>query len=134
MKKSYFTRLLIYTSIFFFFTSAFEVFSQIPSDNNLPLITGNSENLSIRNIEDFTKYLYSKVEYPKKARKIGIEGTVIIQFKVDENGYVKDVKCLKGIGMGCDEEVLRAAINSPQWQLTDEIANEYTTAIKFKLK
>ncbi len=134
MKKFSPIQFLTYTLIFFFFISSSQLFSQIPSDNNLPSITENSEDLIIKNIEDFTKYLYSKVEYPKKARKIGIEGTVIIQFKVDEKGYVKDVKLLKGIGMGCDEEVLRAAINSPQWQLIDEIANEYTTSIKFKLK
>ena len=51
--------------------------------------------------------LYSEIDYPEIARKAGIEGTVIVQFIVNENGEVENPFIYRGIGGGCDEEVLR---------------------------
>jgi protein TonB len=51
--------------------------------------------------------LREKVEYPEMARKAGVEGQVIVQFIVDEEGNVTDPQVLRGIGAGCDEEALR---------------------------
>lgn len=51
--------------------------------------------------------LRSKVEYPEMARKAGVEGQVIVQFIVDEEGNVTQPQVLRGIGAGCDQEALR---------------------------
>jgi len=51
--------------------------------------------------------LQKKINYPERARKAGIEGRVIVQFVVNEQGKVTDAKVLRGIGGGCDEEALR---------------------------
>ena len=53
------------------------------------------------------KALEAQLKYPIIARRAGIEGRVIIQFVVDEQGRVVDPQILKGIGGGCDEEALR---------------------------
>lgn len=45
--------------------------------------------------------------YPVKAQTFQIEGRVIAQFLLDEKGKVKDLEIVKGLGYGCDEEVLR---------------------------
>ncbi len=42
------------------------------------------------------------------AKKAGIEGRVILQFIVDEQGRVTKPKVIRGIGGRCDEEALRA--------------------------
>ncbi len=51
--------------------------------------------------------LASKVKYPKPARQAGIEGRVIVQFIVNEEGKVENPKVIRGIGGGADEEALR---------------------------
>ncbi len=53
------------------------------------------------------KGLYEKLEYPDMARKAGIEGMVIVQFIVNEEGNIENPRVLRGIGGGCDEEALR---------------------------
>lgn len=51
--------------------------------------------------------LASKVTYPEPARQAGIEGRVIVQFIVNEEGKVENPKVIRGIGGGADEEALR---------------------------
>jgi TonB family protein len=51
--------------------------------------------------------LQRKVRYPELARRAGVEGRVILQFTVDEQGRVTDPRIIRGIGAGCDEEALR---------------------------
>ena len=48
-----------------------------------------------------------KIRYPEIARQAGVEGRVIIQFIVDENGNVTEPAIVRGIGAACDEEALR---------------------------
>lgn len=52
--------------------------------------------------------LLSRVKYPEKARKYNTEGRVLIVFIVKKDGNPTNLKVLKGIGNGCDEEALRA--------------------------
>lgn len=51
--------------------------------------------------------LQSKIHYPELARKAGIEGSVYVEFYVDEQGNVRNAHVVRGIGGGCDEEALR---------------------------
>lgn len=51
--------------------------------------------------------LQQKINYPKMAKKAGVEGRVFIQFIVDKNGQVTEPHVLRGIGAGCDQEALR---------------------------
>ncbi len=52
--------------------------------------------------------IHRAVRYPALAKKAGIEGRVIVQFVVDEQGRVVDPVVVQGIGAGCDEEAIRA--------------------------
>ena len=49
-----------------------------------------------------------EIQYPVIAKRAGIEGRVILQFIVDEQGRLTEPKVVRGIGGGCDEEALRA--------------------------
>jgi len=51
--------------------------------------------------------IIKKVEYPRIARSAGLEGKVIALAYVNESGGVDDVKIIKGLGGGCNEEVER---------------------------
>lgn len=50
---------------------------------------------------------YAQITYPKVAKIAGIEGRVVVQFVVDKEGNVTKPEVIRGIGGGCDEEVLR---------------------------
>lgn len=60
-------------------------------------------------------YLNSELRYPSIARSANIQGTVWIEFLVNKKGEISDVKLLRGIGGGCDEEALRVVLQMPQW-------------------
>src|SRR5688572_4773267 len=53
------------------------------------------------------KFIADHLVYPDSARINGIQGQVIAQFVVDIDSLTKEVKIVRGIGSGCDEEVLR---------------------------
>jgi periplasmic protein TonB len=55
-------------------------------------------------------------KYPKEARKNKIEGKVIVQFVINEDGTCTDFEVVKGIGYGCDEAALEAFKKMPKWK------------------
>jgi periplasmic protein TonB len=63
----------------------------------------------------FYKFIAQNLQYPKLARKKGIEGKVYVQFVVERDGTISDVAVLIGIGGGCDEEAVRVVSMSPKW-------------------
>jgi periplasmic protein TonB len=66
-------------------------------------------------MEGFYKFVNSRLRYPAQARRMNIEGRVFIEFVVDKDGTITDVKAIKGIGAGCDEEAIRVVESSPPW-------------------
>ncbi len=66
-------------------------------------------------MDGWNSYLAQNLKYPKAAREAKVEGTVVIAFVVLENGEISTPEILRGIGKGCDEEVLRLVKESPKW-------------------
>jgi len=52
-------------------------------------------------------YLSKNIKYPVPAKENRIEGRVFIQFIVEKDGQVSNYEILRGVGVGCDKEVLR---------------------------
>lgn len=63
----------------------------------------------------FFSYIQQNLTYPAQAKEQGIEGKVFIEFVVAKDGSLEDVKAVKGIGGGCDEEALRVLKSAPDW-------------------
>lgn len=61
------------------------------------------------------KYLKQNIVYPEIAKKYGISGTVYLKFIINTKGKVTNVKVVKGIGAGCDEEAIRVVRSLPDW-------------------
>lgn len=57
--------------------------------------------------EGFYKLLSKNMKYPKVARRNTTQGKVFIEFTVGKSGEVTNMKVIKGIGDGCDEEAMR---------------------------
>lgn len=66
-------------------------------------------------MEEFPKWVYSRLSYPDEARKAGIAGRVYVQFKINGDGSVSDVSVLKGAHELLDNEVVRVVSQSPDW-------------------
>ncbi len=64
---------------------------------------------------EFYKFISKNLKYPAHARRIGIQGKVFAYFVVDKDGSLSDISIAKGIGAGCDEEVMRILSISPKW-------------------
>ena len=88
-------------------------------------------------MQAFYKYVGEKIKYPAQARRMGIEGRVFVEFVINKDGSLSDVKAIKGIGAGCDEEAVRIVQSSPSWnpgkQRGKAVKQRYTLPIIFKL-
>ncbi len=88
-------------------------------------------------MDAFYKYVAKKLKYPKQAKRMGIQGRVFVQFVVDKTGKLTDVKTVKGIGGGCDEEAERVLRESVRWapakQRGKKVKVRMNIPIQFKL-
>ncbi|WP_316781144.1 energy transducer TonB [Pedobacter antarcticus] len=87
--------------------------------------------------EGWTKFIRRNLRYPAAAQEQDIQGKVFISFVVETDGSVTDVKILKGIGGGCDEEAMRVIRKSPKWtpgrQYNQSVRVRYTMPLSFTL-
>jgi len=65
--------------------------------------------------EDIQHFFQENINYPEEAIKKRVTGTVFVTFIVNKDGTITNIKILKGIGAGCDEEVLRVVKMMPKW-------------------
>lgn len=80
--------------------------------------------------------IVKKITYPEMAIKTRTEGKVYVLAFINENGDVDDVKVVKGIGAGCDEETIKAVKKTKFTPGVDKGVNVKTKlalAIQFKI-
>ena len=65
---------------------------------------------------DFKNYLANSVKYPRQAIESKTEGKVTVRFTVEPTGQLTDFEVVKGIGSGCEEELIRAIQQGPYWK------------------
>jgi len=84
------------------------------------------------------EYLGKNIKYPQIARESGIQGRVFVNFVVEPDGSVSNVKVLRGIGGGCDEEAIRVVKSMPKWKAGKQrgkaVRVSYTLPVVFKLQ
>lgn len=78
-----------------------------------------------------SKYLTAHLQYPKAAIDAKIEGKVFTAFVVTKEGRLEDVKVMKGLGYGLDEEALRVIHGMPRWK--PGRMREEPTSVKYNL-
>lgn len=65
--------------------------------------------------EGLKEFLLSEIEYPKLAIEKSVEGTVVIEFIVETNGFVTGAHVKQPLGAGCSEEAMRLILKT-RWQ------------------
>ncbi|MEO6149318.1 MAG: TonB family protein [Mucilaginibacter sp.] len=88
--------------------------------------------------QEFMRFIAHNIRYPARARENTITGRVFGTFVVEPNGSLSDVKITKGIGYGCDEEVVRVIRLSPKWkpgiQNGRPVRVQYNVPVTFNLE
>lgn len=70
-----------------------------------------------KSLGQFRRYLQKKIEYPEEAKKQQIEGRAFVQFVVNPQGQVEQVKVVRSSGhQVLDNEAIRVIKNSPGWE------------------
>lgn len=88
-------------------------------------------------MENFYRTIMSKIQYPRTARRNGIQGKVFVEFVVNVDGKLTDIKIKRGIGGGCDEAAVDAVRQSPLWnpglQFGIPVRQRFTVPVIFRL-
>lgn len=84
------------------------------------------------------RYLMDNLTYPEQAKKDGLEGRVVVRFKVDTDGSIGDISVIKSLNPVLDSEAIRVVKAMPRWTPGREngktVAVSMLIPIEFKLK
>lgn len=65
---------------------------------------------------EFSKWVNAKLVYPEDAKENGVQGRVVLEFLVDTDGSVSDVKVVHGADESLNKEAVRVVSSSPKWK------------------
>lgn len=86
----------------------------------------------------FTKWVNERLVYPEIAKENGVQGRVTLQFTVEADGRVTNVKVLRGVDSSLDKEAVRVVSMSPKWtpgkQRDRAVKVNYTFPVIFQLR
>lgn len=89
-------------------------------------------------VNDFIRWVNSKLLYPQIAVSAGVQGRVVVSFKVNSDGKVSDVDVLRGVCDALDQEAVRVISASPVWtpgkRKGKNVAVSYTFPVVFMLR
>ncbi len=87
--------------------------------------------------EAMNKFIARSIQYPRKAIRKKVEGTVGVQLVITKEGKIEKVHLAKGIGAGCDEEALRVIGTMPDWrpgmQNGRSVQASFSIPVRFRL-
>jgi protein TonB len=87
---------------------------------------------------EFSKWVNSKLVYPEIAKENGVQGRVTLQFTVEADGRVTNVRVLRGVDDSLDKEAVRVVSSSPKWkpgkQRDRAVKVTYTFPVIFQLR
>jgi protein TonB len=88
-------------------------------------------------LNEFWKYVQQHVSYPEKARELGLEGRILVNFVVDEKGDIINIELLRKIDPLLDQEVIKVLEESPLWtpgkQRNRPVKVRFTIPVIFKI-
>lgn len=132
-----------------FFFPAFLILSHTKAQTSGENLINNEEPFSYVEVmpafkggqDAMYKYIFGHITYPAVARENAIQGMVIVQFVVDVDSVLKRIHILRGIGGGCDEEVLKLMdqMNADKMWIPGRHSDRavpvlFTLPVSFKLK
>ena len=84
------------------------------------------------------EWVYQYLKYPQNAVRNGVQGTVTVQFIIEKDGKVTEVKVVKGVDEELDAEALKVVSASPKWKAGKvggaKVRSSLTLPIDFRLE
>ena len=84
------------------------------------------------------KWVYQYLKYPAEAVRDGIQGRVMVEFIIEKDGKVTDVRVLKGVSEALDAEAVKVVSASPKWKPGrvngNKVRTSLTIPVEFKLE
>jgi TonB family protein len=84
------------------------------------------------------KWVYANLKYPEDAVREGIQGRVMVDFIIDKDGKVTDVRVVRGVDPELDAEAVRVISASPKWRPGrmngQKVRTSVTVPVEFRLK
>jgi len=88
-------------------------------------------------MDKFYAFLSKKIQYPAAAKEAGTQGKVILQFVVEKDGSLTDIKVLREPGNGLGDEATRVLKLAPKWkagvQNGKPVRVQFTIPVNFTL-
>jgi TonB family protein len=88
-------------------------------------------------MQAFNKFIAQNIQYPELAKQNNVSGRVFIQFIVEKDGSLSDLKILRDPGSGLGDEAMRVIKSSPKWkpgmQNGKVVRVQYTVPVNFSL-
>ena len=112
------------------------------------ILTADAENLTVElkkvvmpeypgGPAECMKFLAQNIRYPKKARENGIQGRVVVQFVVDKDGSIDDIKIVKSVSWELNDEAKRVVKRMPKFKPGtiggEPVRMRFTMPIMFRL-
>ena len=89
-------------------------------------------------MEAMMRFLQQNIQYPANAAKNKVEGRVVLQFVIEKDGQIGEVKIARSVDPELDAEALRVVKSMPTFipgrQDGEPVAVWYTIPISFKLQ
>lgn len=97
---------------------------------------------SFLNSTDIRKFLeqwvYQYLKYPSSAVRDGIQGRVMVEFVINRDGKVSDVRVVKGVSEELDAEAVKVVAASPKWKPAkvkgEKVRCSLTVPVEFRLE
>ncbi|MCX6221653.1 MAG: TonB family protein [Bacteroidia bacterium] len=111
--------------------------NKIAEVSDVPLVSVDQMPQFPGGEKEMMRFIKLNLHYPPVAQENNIQGTVIMNFVVDREGKITNIKVIKGIGFGCDEESIRVLGRMPLWspgkQRGQTVLVSFTMPIRFVL-
>lgn len=69
-----------------------------------------------KDYNEFSRYIAKNLVYPQLAIDNGIQGMVVVEFVVDTDGSITNLRVLKSVDPLLDREAIRIISSSPRWE------------------
>lgn len=83
-------------------------------------------------------WLADHIKYPVVAAENGIQGRVVVQFVVERDGSVSQVRVVRGVDPSLDKEAQRVISSMPKWipgkQNGQSVRSRFTVPVTFRLQ
>lgn len=84
------------------------------------------------------QFLYKNIKYPTIAQENGTQGQVVLQFVVERDGSITDIRVVKSVDPYLDKEALRVVKTMPKWkpgkQRGKPVRCRFTLPVRFRLQ